>query len=125
MIRSEQEAIRLGSLQKIRDLGINPFPAEEFIVSHRSNDLSDNFEVDKEVTMAGRIMSRRIMGKASFAELKDSEGIFQLYINRDEICSGEDKTLYNTVFKKLLDRGDFIGIKGETFLQMNKMNQSK
>ena len=115
MIRSEQETIRLGSLQRIRDLGINPFPAEEFIVSHRSNDLSDNFEVDKEVTMAGRLMSRRIMGKASFAELKDSEGTFQLYINRDEICSGEDKTLYNTVFKKLLDRGDFIGVKGKTF----------
>lgn len=116
MIRSEQETIRLGSLQQIRDLGINPFPAEEFIVSHRSSELSDNFEVDKEVTMAGRIMNRRIMGKASFAELKDSEGTFQLYINRDEICHDEDKTLYNTVFKKLLDRGDFIGIKGMTFL---------
>lgn len=116
MTRSEQETIRLGSLQQIRDLGINPFPAEEFIVSHRSSELSKNFEVDKKVTMAGRLMSRRIMGKASFAELKDSEGTFQLYINRDEICPDEDKTLYNTVFKKLLDRGDFIGIKGKTFL---------
>ena len=100
----------------MRDLGINPFPAEEFIVSHRSGELAENFEVDKEVTLAGRLMSRRIMGKASFAELKDSEGSFQLYVNRDEICEGEDKTLYNTVFKKLLDRGDFIGIKGKTFL---------
>jgi lysyl-tRNA synthetase class 2 len=116
MIRSEQENIRLGSLQQLRDLGINPFPADEFIVSHRSGELRDKFEVDKEVTLAGRLMSRRIMGKASFAELKDSEGSFQLYVNRDEICEGEDKTLYNSVFKKLLDRGDFIGIKGKTFL---------
>ena len=89
--------------------------AEEFIISHRSNELSENFEVDKEITMAGRLMSRRIM-EGFFAELKDSEGSFQLYINRDEICPKEDKTLYNTVFKKLLDRGDFIGIKGKTFL---------
>ena len=116
MIRSEQEQVRLGSLQQLRDLGINPFPAEEFIVSHRSEDLKDNFKEGIEVSLAGRIMSRRIMGKASFAELKDSQGNFQLYFNRDEICTGEDKTLYNSVFKKLLDRGDFIGIKGVTFL---------
>jgi lysyl-tRNA synthetase class 2 len=108
MIRSEQEQVRLGSLQQLRDLGINPFPPEEFIVSHRSEDLRDDFKEGVEVSLAGRMMSRRIMGKASFAELKDAQGSFQLYLNRDEICPGEDKTLYNSVFKKLLDRGDFI-----------------
>jgi len=116
MNRSEQETIRLGSLQQLRALGIDPFPAAEFKVSHRSASLVENFEEGVEVKMAGRLMNRRIMGKASFAELKDSEGSIQLYINRDEICEGEDKTLYNTVFKKLLDRGDFIGVEGKTFL---------
>ena len=116
MIRSEQEQVRLGSLQQLRDLGINPFPADEFLVSHRSEGLRADFKEGVEVSLAGRMMSRRIMGKASFAELKDSQGSFQLYINRDEICPGEDKTLYNSVFKKLLDRGDFIGVKGVTFL---------
>lgn len=116
MIRSEQEQIRLASLQQLKDLGINPYPADEFTVSHRSASLREDFKEGVEVTMAGRMMSRRIMGKASFAELKDAEGSFQLYVNRDEICSGEDKTLYNTVFKKLLDRGDFIGVRGVTFL---------
>ena len=116
MIRSEQEQVRLGSLQQLRELGINPFPAEEFIVSHKSEELRADFKEGVEVSLAGRMMSRRIMGKASFAELKDSQGIFQLYLNRDEICTGEDKTLYNKVFKKLLDRGDFIGVKGVTFL---------
>ena len=111
MIRSEQEQVRLESLQQLRDLGINPFPAEEFIVSHRSADLKNDFKEGVEVSLAGRMMSRRIMGKASFAELKDAQGSFQLYLNRDEICTGEDKTLYNSVFKKLLDRGDFIGVK--------------
>ena len=116
MIRSEQEQVRLGSLQQLRELGINPFPAEEFIVSHKSEELRADFKEGVEVSLAGRMMSRRIMGKASFAELKDSQGVFQLYLNRDEICTGEDKTLYNKVFKKLLDRGDFIGVKGVTFL---------
>jgi len=116
MIRSEQEQIRLDSLQQLRELGIDPYPAEEFVVTHRSQTLRDGFKVGVKVSMAGRLMSRRIMGKASFAELQDSEGSFQLYLNRDEICPDEDKTLYNSVFKKLLDRGDFIGVKGETFL---------
>lgn len=116
MNRSEQEIVRLGSLDKLRELGIDPYPAHEFVVSHRSSDFADDFKEGVEVSMAGRLMSRRIMGKASFAELKDSEGSFQMYINRDEVCEGEDKTLYNSVFKKLLDRGDFVGIKGTTFL---------
>ena len=116
MIRSEQEQIRLASLQQLKDLGINPYPAEEFVVTHRSKSLKDDFKPGAKVSMAGRMMSRRIMGKASFAELQDAEGTIQLYLNRDEICEGEDKTMYNAVFKKLLDRGDFIGIEGETFV---------
>jgi len=116
MIRSEQEQIRLASLQQLKDLGINPYPAEEFVVTHRSKSLKDDFKPGVKVSMAGRMMSRRIMGKASFAELQDAEGTIQLYLNRDEICEGEDKTMYNSVFKKLLDRGDFIGIEGETFV---------
>ena len=116
MIRSEQEQIRLESLQQLRDLGVNPYPAEEFVVTHRSKSLKGDFKPGVKVSMAGRMMSRRIMGKASFAELQDAEGKIQLYLNRDEICEGEDKTMYNAVFKKLLDRGDFIGIEGETFV---------
>ena len=116
MIRSEQEQIRLASLQQLKDLGINPYPAEEFVVTHRSKSLKEDFKPGVKVSMAGRMMSRRIMGKASFAELQDAEGTIQLYLNRDEICEGEDKTMYNSVFKKLLDRGDFIGIEGETFV---------
>ena len=116
MIRSEQEQIRLASLQQLKDLGINPYPAEEFVVTHRSKSLKEDFKPGVKVSMAGRMMSRRIMGKASFAELQDAEGTIQLYLNRDEICEGEDKTMYNAVFKKLLDRGDFIGIEGETFV---------
>ena len=116
MIRSEQEQIRLASLQQLRDLGVNPYPAEEFVVTHRSTSLKGDFKPGVKVSMAGRMMSRRIMGKASFAELQDAEGTIQLYLNRDEICEGEDKTMYNAVFKKLLDRGDFIGIEGETFV---------
>ena len=116
MNRSEQEIVRLSSLDKLRELGIDPYPAHEFVVTHRSSDFADDFKEGVEVSMAGRLMSRRIMGKASFAELKDSEGNFQMYINRDEVCEGEDKTLYSSVFKKLLDRGDFVGIKGTTFL---------
>ena len=112
---SEQELIRRESLQKMKDLGIEPYPAELFPVDHLSADIKDNFEDGKKVVIAGRLMSRRIMGKASFAELQDSEGRVQVYFNRDEICVGEDKTMYNDVFKKLLDIGDFIGIEGTLF----------
>jgi lysyl-tRNA synthetase class 2 len=115
MQRTEQERIRRESLAALRALGIEPYPAAEFPVSHRSKGLASAFKDGLEVTLAGRIMSRRIMGKASFAEIQDSEGTFQLYFNRDELCPSEDKTLYNSVFKKLLDRGDFIGVTGETF----------
>ncbi len=113
---SEQEIVRRESLQKLRDLGINPYPADLFPVDTLSTDIKTNFEEGKQVNIAGRMMSRRIMGKASFAEIQDSEGKIQIYVSRDEICEGEDKTLYNTVFKKLLDIGDFIGITGELFL---------
>ncbi|HCQ30158.1 MAG TPA: lysine--tRNA ligase [Flavobacteriales bacterium] len=112
---SEQEIVRRESLNKLRELGIEPYPAALFPVTHTTKKAKEEFEEGKEVVMAGRIMSRRIMGKASFAELMDSEGRMQIYVNRDEICPGEDKTLYNTVFKKLLDIGDFIGIKGTLF----------
>ncbi|MGB1032106.1 MAG: amino acid--tRNA ligase-related protein, partial [Flavobacteriales bacterium] len=113
--RTEQEQVRIQSLNSLRELGIDPFPAAEFKASHFSSDLTNNFENGKQVTLAGRLMSRRIMGSASFAEIMDSKGRFQIYVNRDEICSGEDKLLYNQVFKKLLDLGDFIGVEGETF----------
>ena len=112
---SEQEIIRRNSLQELRKLGINPYPAEEYKTTHYSTAIKEQFNENEEVVIAGRIMSRRIMGKASFAELQDSKGRIQIYIARDEICPGEDKTLYNTVFKKLLDIGDFIGIKGFVF----------
>jgi lysyl-tRNA synthetase class 2 len=115
MQRTEQERIRRESLAALRGHGIEPYPAAEFTMTHRSKRLAAEFKDGMVVTLAGRIMSRRIMGKASFAEIQDSEGTFQLYLNRDELCPGEDKALYNTVFKKLLDRGDFIGISGETF----------
>lgn len=117
---SEQEIGRRQSLQKLRDLGIEPYPAAEFVVSHYAQDIKNNFKEGddkyKQVTLAGRMMSRRVMGKASFAELQDASGRIQVYIARDEIASGEDKTMYNEVFKKLLDLGDFIGIKGHVFL---------
>src|ERR1700743_3702834 len=118
---SEQEIIRRESLQQLRALGINPYPAEAYNVTAFAKDISDNFnpnapEAYQNVPLAGRIMSRRIMGSASFAELQDSTGRIQIYLKRDDICPGEDKTLYNTVFKKLLDIGDYIGIKGYVFL---------
>ncbi len=113
---NEQEIVRRESLQKIRDLGINPYPADLFPVDTLSKELEENFKEGKTVTIAGRLMSRRIMGKASFGEIMDSEGRVQVYFNRDEICEGEDKTMYNTVFKKLLDIGDFIGVTGELFI---------
>ena len=112
---SEQELQRRESLQKLRDLGIDPYPAALFPVDAFAAEIKKNFEEGKEVCLAGRMMSQRIMGKASFAELQDSSGRIQVYFNRDEICLGDDKSLYNEVFKKLLDLGDFIGIKGNLF----------
>lgn len=119
MQRSEQEIIRRENLQKIIDSGINPFPAELFETNATSKEVKKNFDPEKnnyqEVSLAGRLMQKRIMGKASFAEIQDHEGKIQIYVNRDEICPGEDKNLYNNVFKKYLDIGDFIGIKGYAF----------
>ena len=115
MQRSEQERVRRDSLATLRKMGIEPYPAAEFVATHRSIALARDFQDDMEVTLAGRLMNRRIMGKASFAVLQDSEGTAQLYFNRDEMCPGEDKSMYNDVFKKLLDRGDFIGVQGTTF----------
>ena len=115
---SEQEIVRRESLQKLIELDINPYPAELFDVNNNSVNIKKNYTEgeETEVIIAGRLMSRRIMGKASFAEIQDSEGRIQIYVNRDEICEGEDKTMYNTVFKKLLDIGDIIGIKGTVFI---------
>lgn len=113
---SEQEIIRREKLDALRNLGINPYPANLYPVDHTSKQVKNDFSEGKKVVVAGRVMSFRIQGKASFAELQDSEGRIQLYINRDEICPGEDKTLYNEVFKKLIDLGDFIGVEGELFL---------
>lgn len=116
---SEQEILRREALQQLRQMGIEPYPAESFEVNVTAEDIKQNYERDKtsykNISFAGRIMSRRIMGSASFAELQDSTGRIQVYIKRDDICAGEDKTLYNTVFKKLLDIGDFIGVKGFVF----------
>lgn len=112
---SEQEVIRREKLGKLRELGINPYPAELYPVDTTSKGIKNGYEEGKKVTIAGRLMSRRIQGKASFAEIQDSEGRIQVYFNRDEICTGEDKTLYNEVYKKLLDIGDIIGIEGELF----------
>ncbi|MEM9680910.1 MAG: lysine--tRNA ligase [Bacteroidota bacterium] len=112
---SEQELVRREKLSKLRALGINPYPADLYPVDHTSKAIRDHFEEGKQVTIAGRLMSRRIQGKASFAELQDSEGRIQVYFNRDEICPGEDKAHYNEVYKKLLDIGDFIGIEGVLF----------
>ncbi len=112
---SEQEIVRRDKLAKLRELGINPYPADLFPYTHTSKQVKQDFAEGKKVVVAGRLMSRRIQGNASFAELQDSEGRIQVYFNRDEICSGEDKTKYNTVYKKLLDIGDFIGVEGELF----------
>ncbi len=117
---SEQEIIRRKSLEELNKLGINAYPAAEYKNTHFSSEIKQKFDPEKEnlqeVSIAGRIMSRRIMGKASFAEIQDAEGRIQVYLNRDDLCPGEDKTLYNTVFKKLLDIGDIIGIKGHVFI---------
>ncbi|NAS31584.1 lysine--tRNA ligase [Flavobacteriaceae bacterium R38] len=112
---SEQEIIRREKLGKLREAGINPYPAALYPVNHTSKQIKEGFEEGKKITIAGRLMSRRIQGKASFAELQDSEGRIQIYFNRDEICPDEDKFKYNEVYKKLLDIGDFIGIEGELF----------
>lgn len=112
---SEQEIIRRDKLKALRELGINPYPADLFPVKNTSKDIKKNFEDGKKVIVAGRLMSVRDQGKACFAELQDSEGRIQLYLNRDMICPQEDKTVYNQVFKKLTDLGDFIGIEGELF----------
>ena len=112
---SEQEIIRREKLTKLRAMGINPYPAPLYPVDHSSEDIKSSFAEGKKVVIAGRLMSRRIQGKASFAELQDSKGRIQVYFNRDEICPGEDKTLYNDVYKKLLDIGDIIGIEGTLF----------
>lgn len=115
MSLSEQELIRREKLQKLEQMGIDAFPAAEYKISHSTKSIKENFKDAEKVSVAGRLMSRRIQGKASFAELQDSEGRIQVYFNRDEICPGEDKTLYNEVYKHLLDIGDIIGIEGELF----------
>ena len=115
---SEQELIRREKLQDLRKLGIDPYPAPLFPVNFYSSDLPKEYIEGKKVILAGRLMSRRIQGKASFAELQDSKGKIQVYFNRDEICTSEDKTLYNEVYKKLLDIGDIIGIEGTLFTTM-------
>lgn len=116
---SEQEIIRRQALEELRQRGINPYPAETFEVTATAHEIKKNYESDKigykNVSLAGRIMSKRIMGKASFAELQDSTGRIQIYLNRDELCPGEDKGLYNDIFKKLIDLGDFVGIQGAVF----------
>ena len=112
---SEQELVRREKLTKLRHLGINPYPADLYPVNHSSKDIKTNFEEGKKVIIAGRLMAVKLQGKASFAQIQDSEGKIQVYFNRDEICPGEDKSKYNDVFKKLLDFGDFIGIEGELF----------
>jgi lysyl-tRNA synthetase class 2 len=116
---SEQEIFRREAMVELRNLGIDPYPPEAFEVNVNAQDIKENYERDKtsykSISFAGRIMSRRIMGSASFVELQDSTGRIQAYLNRDELCPGEDKTFYNTVFKKLLDIGDFIGVTGYVF----------
>jgi lysyl-tRNA synthetase, class II len=113
---SEQEIIRREKLNALRELGINPYPADLYPVNTTSKQVKENFEEGKKVNVAGRLMSVRDQGKACFAELQDRDGRIQLYFNRDVICEGEDKTLYNQVFKKLTDLGDFIGVEGELFM---------
>ena len=112
---SDHEIQRRETREKLMEMGINPYPAELYPVDTLAADLKANFEEGKSVCLAGRMMSKRVMGKASFAELQDSSGRIQVYFNRDEICPGEDKMLYNDLFKKFLDLGDFIGVKGEVF----------
>lgn len=112
---SEQELVRREKLEKLRALGINPYPADLYPVNHTSKQIKSDYEEGKQVIIAGRLMAINVQGKASFAQLQDSEGRIQVYFNRDEICPDEDKTMYNDVFKKLIDLGDFVGIEGELF----------
>ncbi|WP_289684000.1 lysine--tRNA ligase [Paramuribaculum intestinale] len=115
---SEQEIVRRGSLEEMRRLGIEPYPAAEYKVTAYTDEIKRDFSDDapaRDVTVAGRVMSRRVMGKASFIELQDSRGRIQIYVSRDDLCPGEDKEFYNTVVKKLLDIGDFIGVEGFVF----------
>ena len=116
---SEQEQLRRAALAKLRGLGIDPYPAAEYTVTHHAKELASSYKEGAEgfehVRIAGRLMTKRIMGKASFAVLSDATGDMQIYVNRDEICPDEDKTMYNDVFKKLLDIGDFIGVEGHMF----------
>ncbi|PWH84517.1 lysine--tRNA ligase [Algibacter marinivivus] len=112
---SEQELVRREKLAKLRELGINPYPADLYPVNHTSKQVKDEFKEGKQVVIAGRLMMVRVQGKASFAQIQDAEGKIQVYFNRDEICTSDDKSKYNDVFKKLLDFGDFIGIEGELF----------
>lgn len=123
----EQEIVRRNSLQKLREMGIDPYPAAEYPVNTTTSEIRekycDELKNFQDITIAGRLMGQRIMGKASFAELMDHEGRIQLYVNRDEICPGEDKTMYNDVFRKLLDIGDIIGVKGYAFItQMGELS---
>ena len=115
MALSEQEQVRRDKLSRLREIGINPYPAALFPVDHNSAQAKQDYAEGKKVIIAGRLMSRRIQGSASFAEIQDGEGRMQVYFNRDEICTGEDKSKYNEVYKKLLDIGDFVGIEGELF----------
>ena len=116
---SEQELERRKDREELMALGINPYPAESFPINVTAEDIHRNYENRKtdykDISIAGRLMSRRIMGSASFAEIQDSTGTLQIYVRRDDICPNEDKTLYNTVFKKLLGLGDFVGVKGYIF----------
>ena len=113
---SEQELVRREKLSKLRALGINPYPADLFHVTHNSLGIKSNFNEGEKVVIAGRLMRKKVQGKAAFTEVQDSEGRIQVYFNRDEICPGEDKSAYNDVFKKLLDLGDIIGVEGELFI---------
>ena len=117
---SDQERQRREELSQLRELGIDPYPADLFEVNTQAAEIHEKFEEGstefESVTLAGRIINQQVMGKASFAKLQDSSGVVQLYVARDTICPGEDKTLYNTVFKKLISLGDFVGISGEVFL---------
>ena len=123
---SEQEIIRRNSLNEMRAMGIDPYPAAEYVTNAFSTDIKAEFKDDeaepRKVSVAGRIMSRRVMGKASFVELQDSKGRIQIYITRDDICPDENKDLYNVVFKRLLDLGDFIGIEGFVFRTLVKFH---
>ena len=126
MLLSEQEILRRQKREELIRMGIEPYPAEEFVVNVTAADITKNYENNKidykNVTIAGRLMGFRIMGSAAFAELQDSTGRIQLYFRRDDLCPGEDKTLYNTVFKKLLDIGDIIGVTGICIYYTNRRN---